>query len=357
MDIHNKPIQERIKWLLERAYRHFQTYTSPESYLARRRYLVRHPTAIAALQCMDGRVNISVATKTPPGIIQPFRNLGGYFDLGWPYLNELITHYVYEQIAAGRRILLLITYHYSKGDPHRCCAGFKYDTEAARAHTYAIKRQVEQIFGTGHRTVYPVVCGFETDDDALVLHGVSSEALDISILSPSDVHTVKGQLEVLFPDMPNQVRNDLIPLVLGNANHVAEERQRSRALDLDHREWMICIGQGFGFLNLPNLALIIGPYSPNLAEPIERAVSILENNMKTGRIPSDGFLLLASTPYGEFGVERTRAELKSCFLAHFAAKVIRSGYPQLADKMHVLTAVLDRNSRKLERIAAHHELR
>jgi hypothetical protein len=39
--------------------------------------------------------------------------------------------------------------------------------------------------------------------------------------------------------------------------------------------------------------------------------------MKAGRIPDDGFLLLASVPYDEIGVDRARVELKSRFLSCF----------------------------------------
>ena len=63
-----------------------------------------------------------------------------------------------------------------------------------------------------------------------------------------------------------------------------------------------------------------------------------------------GFALLASVPYTEIGMDRARAEQKSFFLARFAAEVLRQGYPALADKMHVHTAVLDWESRTLERI-------
>ena len=74
----------------------------------------------------------------------------------------------------------------------------------------------------------------------------------------------------MFPDMPSQVRHDLEPLVFGNMDHIVEVRKTERALDIEHREWMICVGRGFDFLHMPNLALIIGPYSPDLADPIPR---------------------------------------------------------------------------------------
>jgi hypothetical protein len=113
----------------------------PEAWLARERYLAEHPTAIAVLKCMDGRINIPVATNTPVGILMPFRNLGGIFDLGWPHLGEVLAHHVQRVVSAGRHVVFLVTYHYSQGDPRRGCAGFDYDTAAAIAHTYEIRRR------------------------------------------------------------------------------------------------------------------------------------------------------------------------------------------------------------------------
>lgn len=354
MTVHAAAIEERIQWLFDLARRHSAAFCSPEAYLARERYLARHPTAIAVMKCMDGRINLPVATQTPLGIIQPFRNLGGMFDLGWPHLGEVLASHVHRMAAAGRRVLILITYHFSRGDARRDCAGFNYDTPAAIAHTYAIKRQVEHTFGSGHGSVYPVVCGFETDEDALVIHGADDGQLDLSALDVADKASLEPRLAALFPDMPAQVRQDLLPLLHGNLEHVAAVRASARAPNIEHREWMICLGRGFDFLHTPNLALIIGPYSPDLADPIRKAAGIIESNMRAGRIPDDGFLLLASVPYDEIGMDRARAELKSKFLSQFAAKVIRDDFSNLGGKMFIHTAVLDWRSRHLETIATDH---
>lgn len=351
MDIHNKPIDERIEWLFDLAHRHSALFSNPETFLARERYLAEHPSDVVVLKCMDGRINIPVATNTPPGILTPIRNLGGMFNLGWPHLGEVLANHIHGVVSAGRRTLVLITYHFSKGDKHRGCAGFCYDTEAAIAHTYTIKRQVEHVFGQGHGTVYPIVCGFETDDDALILHGENGELLDVAKLAPKDVETLGLHLEKLFPDMPGQVRRDLQPLIVGNMGHIADIKRSARAPNIEHREWMMCVGRGFDFLHMPNLALIIGPYSPDLADPIRKAATIIESNMKAGRIPDDGFLLLASSPYIEIGVDQARAELKTRFLSEFAANVIRTEFPQLAGKMFMHTAVLNWRSRALEPIS------
>ena len=354
MAIHSSPIQERIDWLFDLADRHGRDFRSPEACLARERYLAEHPTAIAVLKCMDGRVNIPVVTNTPVGILMPFRNLGGMFDLGWPHLGEVLAHHVQRMVSQGRRVLFLITYHFSKGDTHRGCAGFKYDTEAAIRHTYQIRRQLEHIFGEAHGTVYPLVCGLETDEDALIVHGHDGNKLDLAALAPGEPSRLEARLAALLPDMPAQMRADLLPLLAGNLVRIGQVREQiarnERALDIVHREWMICLGRGFDFLHTPNVALIIGPYSPRLDEPVKTAASIIQANMQAGRIPDDGLLLLASVPYDEIGVDRARAELKSRFLSNFAAEVIREEFPALSGRMTMRTAVLDWRSRRLELI-------
>lgn len=196
--------------------------------------------------------------------------------------------------------------------------------------------------------MYPVLCGFETDEDALLVHGEQGGLLDLAQCAGMAEDALAQHLAALFPDMPRQMRDDLLPLLAGNLRRIDEVRQMHRAADIEHREWMICLGRGFDFLHMPNIALIVGPYSPELAEPVGQAAAIIEANMAKGRIPDDGFLLLASVPYEELGVDSARAGLKSAFLADFAAGVIARQSPALAGKMHVRTAVLDWRSRRLE---------
>ena len=351
-DIHQRPIHDRIDWLIDLAARHGQAYRSPDAVLARLINISRHTTAFAALKCMDGRINIPVATNTPAGIVMPFRNLGGMFDLGWPHLGEVLQHHVLAMMDQGRRVVLLITYHYSAGDPKRGCAGFGFNKQASIDHAWEIRDQVSHIFGHSHDSVYPLVCGFETDEDAITLHaqrdGPTLSLADCAGMSEADLG---ARLADLLPDMAGVMRQDLLPLLMGNLEHIAQIReqteQHSRLLNIEHREWMICLGRGFDWLHTPNLALIIGPYSPDLSHPIRTAADIIAGNMAAGRIPDDGFLLLASVPFDTIGVDQARAELKAQFLATFAARVIAEHLPELAHKMHTRTAVLDWQSRHL----------
>ncbi|MFO7649127.1 carboxysome shell carbonic anhydrase [Halomonas sp. 3H] len=350
MRIHDRPIQERIEALLALSREHAATYCSPSASLSRERYLARHPTRILAMKCMDGRLHLPHATRTPLGIITPFRNLGGIFDLGWPYLGEILTDAVGQAIRAGNGVLLVITYHFSRGSKARGCAGFDCDHRAALAHARQIQAQAERLFGRDRRNVYPLVCGFETDSDALIVHGEDDATLDIGTLAEDATPSLERRLASLCPDMAADIRRDLLPLLAGNLAHVAALRGVARDLDIEHREWVICVGRGFDFLHLPNTALIIGPYGPDLAEPIGTAADIIDDNMAAGRIPDDGFMLLASTPYQAVGVDRARAELKSRFLADFAARVIQRQHPRLAERMRSHTAVVHWPTRRLERL-------
>jgi hypothetical protein len=218
-DVLERPIEERIEWLFSLADTHAREYSSPESWLARQRYKALHPTCILALKCMDGRINLPVATGTPTGIIHPLRNLGGMFDMGWPHLGETIVDTVGRAVRLGQQTLIIITYHYSKGDPHRGCAGFGYDTEAARNYAFQIKTQVEEVFGAVHVNVYPLVCGFETDEDTLLLHASDAAGpgadslLDLSELADGGGEdgdesrlALPPRIAAMFPDMPKQVK-------------------------------------------------------------------------------------------------------------------------------------------------------
>lgn len=348
--LHDQPIEQRIDALLDLSRQHAEHFCSSEAWLARQRYSAQHPTSIVVMKCMDGRIHIPHATRTPLGIITPFRNLGGIFDLGWPYLGELLTDTVVDAAQAGRATLMLITYHFSRGSSARCCAGFNGDTDAAKAHAYAIAEQAGKLFGQDRQQVYPLVCGFETDSDALIIHSQDGATLDVSEWVESTPAGLSSQLNTICPDMPHDMQRDLLPLLEGNLAHVSELKGLERQLDIEHREWVICIGRGFDFLHLPNTALIIGPYGPDLAVPIGTAATIIDANMQSGRIPDDGFMLLASTPYQHSGVDRARAELKSRFLSDFAQQIIHREHPGLAQKMQRHTAVVHWPTRRLERL-------
>lgn len=354
--VHTRSIRERIAWLNELSSEHSRLYRSPEAYLNRARYQARHPTYLMAFKCMDGRIHLPYITKTPLGIIEPFRNLGGAFDLGWPYLGEIVAASVLRAVNKGLRVLILATYHFSRGDTMRCCAGFDHDTGKAFEATVQFKAQIESVFGADQQTVNTVVVGVETDEDALVFHGSNAETMNLAEVSPEDDREgalrlrVSHRLEQIYPEMHQAALADLVPLALGNIRHIAEVRQTVRTLDIEHHEWVLCVGRGFDFLHVPNTALIVGPYSPNMDVPIVTAARLIQSNMEEGRIPDDGFVLLASSPYNDIGVDQRRAVEKARFMSRFSAETIAREVPYVHERMFRRTCVLNWNTRELTEI-------
>ncbi len=336
------------KFLLQRNKEQSEAYCSPDATLWRLQYRARHATEIAALKCMDGRLNLSVLTETPPGIIQPFRNIGGQFDLGWPYFGILLNDWVKYSINRGRDCLILVTYHWSKGDEKRGCRGFDHDVEAARTYTRKLKEQIEFVFGSMHYVVYPIQVGIETDEDALVLHGADGSVLDLGSEPKNAEGDLTSQIKKLYPDMRERMVNDLLPLLVGNLAHIKKIRLSHRPIeDTEHKEQILAIGRGFDWLHLPNKALIIGPYSYNLGDPVATAARILLSNLNEGRIPkaTGGVLMTSAAFREEVGAERTIAAEKAKSLAEFAMGTITEHVPELLPYLTSLTGVLNMETR------------
>lgn len=314
-------------------------------------YQKHHPTSILAFKCMDGRLNLPVIANMPTGIIQPFRNIGGKFDLGSPYLGRLVLDAKERALGGGHRMLALCTYHFSKGDERRGCAGHDHDTEAAKAGAFALKRQFERVFGVGNPVVSSIVLGIETDEDVLIFHDENGHMLSMSEHTGSTDDEIREALFSMYDGIPEEILDDLLPIALGNREHVRKIRSQKRPIEeLVHGENIICVGRGFGWLHLPNKALIIGPYDHAWGEAVKVAGRIVATNIAESRVPKeDGALLLVSAPYWDLG-ERGAAEEKSQYLADVAERVLAEAFPDLASETLVgLTAMRTRLFEPIDR--------
>lgn len=304
-----------------------------------KQYHCCHPTTILAFKCMDGRLNLPVIARMPFGVIQPFRNIGGKFDLGSNYLGRLVYDAKETALREGHQLLALCTYHFSRGEKIRGCAGHNHDTTAARASAFALKDQFGRVFGETNALVTAVCVGIETDEDALVFHDGGDRVYAIAEHIGATDEAVAEALAGLYPDMSPQVRNDLLPLALGNRDHIRQVRASKRPIaELVHGENIIGVGRGFSFLHLPNKALIIGPYDHNWTDAVRVAGNIVSENLRAGRVPVDeGVLLLTLAPFWELG-ERMLAVEKARLLSRVSSAVLREHFPDLqVDKLVGLT--------------------
>ncbi|HLD19635.1 MAG TPA: hypothetical protein VJB93_00065 [Patescibacteria group bacterium] len=346
--MNNVPNTSLVDYLLDLNEEHSTAFISPDVTLARRKYRAEHPTEIAAFKCMDGRLHLPVITETVPGIIQPWRNLGGKFDLGWLGLAASFKDWVDYAISVGRHCLVIVTYHYARGDEHRGCRGFDYDTTAAREFTLNLKKQFEKVFGRS--IVYTIQCGIETDADALILHGDNGEIVDCADVLDASDNDVRKMLERLYMEMPERILKDIFPLIKGNIAHIKKVQHTGRLVEnAEHQERVLAVGRGFDWLHKINFALIVGPFAPNLIEPIETAALLLKSNIEDGRISKeDGIVLMTSAPYRDpAGPERLLAEEKARFLHNFSLDVITNRVPEIVPYLQFLTTTIDMHTRRV----------
>jgi hypothetical protein len=325
-------------------------FCSPEAQDALRLYRKQHPTDFLVFKCMDGRINLPLIANLPEGALQPFRNIGGKFDLGSPLLNDLVLKARRQAGREGNRMLSLCTYHFSKGDIHRGCAGHNHDTAAAIAGAKTLKEQFGRMFGRENRVVSAIVVGIETDEDALIFHNGGDERLLIAEHADATDGEIEHLLASLYKGMHPEMLRDLLPIALGNRDHVRNIRLQKRPVaELVHGENVIAVGRGFGWLHVPNKALIIGPYDYDWGDAVKVAGKIVSANIAEGRVPKEsGALLLVLTPFWELD-ERDAVAEKSRYIARVSKRVLSESFPDL--KLDVFVGVTDMRSRLMYEIS------
>ena len=197
----------------------------------------------------------------------------------------------------------------------------------------------------------PIVCGIETDLDALILHGEDDDTVvDLAKIKQSSQIELEELLSSLYPTMPERIVRDMIPLVRGNIRHIAEIRASNRPIaDAEHKEWVLGVGRGFDWLHAINTAFIVGPFDPNLSVAIETAAKLLKGNIDDGRVDPNGIVLLTSAAFrDEAGPEYHLAREKALFLSGFAQNIIKDKVPDLLPHLQILTGFTDMDTRKFE---------
>lgn len=347
-----KSIDEKIEQLLRLNAKCSQEFIRTR--LARQLYRERFKTEIIVFKCSDGRVFISLVAGMPLGIVRPYRNIGGQFDLGWPLLSEKLKDRVDHGIQNGRKSLILITYHYSESDQHLGCAGFECNLEAAYKASLKFHNQVDRFFGHNNQVVFPIVVGLETDSQALIFHPQEPSNINTLMCSEKMSEAPENLMEhihELYPDMDEEVKNDLMRLMQGNIAHLKKLKDKGRhPSELHHKEWVVCVGNGFAWMNEQNTALVVGPYDPDLSKPIIKAIDIVKKNMKEGRIGEDGFLILTSAEFKGEGVDQNRAREEANFLRSYTREIIKNNYPCLIDKARYAAVIVDEKTRLVEQI-------
>jgi len=341
---------KNIDFLLKINKEQSELFSNPLSIKIRELYHQKHPTEILSFGCMDGRLNPSVIADIPLGIIKQFRELGGRFDLGNPYLRILIQDLAENALSQGRSVIIFVTYHFSQSNPHLGCAGFGYDKKLAIEETSKLKMVFDQIFRGGVQTVYPILVGIETDKESLIFHDSlnNQRTFDISEHLFASLEEFASLIKGFYPDLNQQGCLDLLPFFTGNQKYLKEELRLSVLPVHTHKEFVLGVGRGFSWINQIDIAFLIGPYRYNFQEAITRASLLLQENLVEGRIPKeDGVLIMASGVYGRYKsveVDRHFAEEGARSMARFTQSVIQNSVPELWPSVNLLVGVVNKNT-------------
>lgn len=347
MNLKDLPIQQRVEWLLNEAQVYCERFSHPDLSAARRRYVQEHPSPILVTACIDGRVNLAHAMQSPPGLMKFLRNIGPQLTMRRMDFASHVDSHISAAAALGQGSLIMVTYHFSGSHTHLGCAAYGCDTELARQDCFQVAEHIRQTYVSHAFPVYPLVCGFDTDTEALIIHGADGRSLALS--DPElDADGISLGLHELHPHLPENLAQDFLPLLEGNANHAAELRATERGIALEHCEWAICVGNGFEFIRTPNVAMVIGPYSPDMGKPVSTAARVVARNMQKGRIPDDGALLLSCCLYNDGLVEKATAEFRSRLSADLAENIIAHAEPELTRRLTRLSAIFNIEKRSLE---------
>jgi hypothetical protein len=314
-------------------------------------YVIKHPTKIMVFKCMDGRILFSSFTETPLGSLRNFRNLGGQFDLGWKGLKAAFTSTVQKNHDEGRGCLAIITYHYSKGDVKRGCAGYKYNIKASIDGAMALKKQIKDAYRGVPYHVFPIVVGIETDLESLIFHNgkVDGKAVSVNLAEMRSNITSEemfGELLSLYPYIPGNILADLNPLLMGNMRHIERIRTSNRPIaDLEHGEWILGVGgaSAYDWLHVPNTALLVGQYNPNIEKPISEALHVIRNSWEPGK----KFLYMSAASYGGNNYESlVMPEVR--YYARSIRETAEKFYPEMLPDMYLVRALVDSYTQEIK---------
>jgi hypothetical protein len=175
--------------------------------------------------------------------------------------------------------------------------------------------------------------------------------VDLSTKIGATTSELRSLLRSLYPNMPEQILADFLPLVEGNIRHIKWVIDSKRPItDAEHKEWVLALGRGFDWLHEPNAALIVGPYDPiELGEAIVTAGMVLKGNVEAGRInPDNGLALLVSTAYrGAKGYSRREAEESARYYTRYAQELLEKNVPEIWPYMKTLTGTVNMDDRVL----------
>jgi len=296
---------------------------------------------------MDGRVDLVRITGVPMGALLPFRSMGGKFRAWWPGLHRSLEDWVEATIQTAHVNCVLVTYHYSASDPSLGCGGWDNDTGAAKR---AAQELAEDIRYTFDGQVFTVVAGVETDKGILELHGSHGSFSGLQAIDLGEI-AISKRIQRICPNFPQEVAHDLVPLLMGNAQHLsAINGDEPDAINRGHQETAAAVGERFDWwvAATPRKVIIIHKSVADLSQNIHKASSILHSNLQS--LPPDKTIaFVTNIPYGEQPRMRRSALLRTVRLQEDVQAIVRDNHRELwcSGRLVFMASILRDSTRRM----------
>lgn len=313
----------------------------------RRDYRDAHSTEFLFTLCMDGRINIYSLTGLVFGLFNLLRNIGGIYHIGWDLFQSTLEQWRRFAQSHDSDAVVVVTYHWSESDTHAGCAGHNYDLLGSIMTTQKLRDDIMNVYDG---KILSVMMGIETDNEAIILHG-EEPGIRIDMFKEAATATEERILHMVttaLPSLPHKVRQDLVPILMGNAKHILELQANPRQPhERLHCERVLAIGTGFDWLDQLNFALIIGPCDPDRKRAVTKAAEIIWNNWGSGRIPDDkdGVLLISAACYEKN--KKKAAAAKAIETAKSTIEILNT-MPHMEGLLKPLVGVTMMNGRRFE---------
>ena len=305
---------------------------------------IRGPVRLGALRCSDGRMRtFNRAIGVKPGQLFDMRAVGAK--------KSFLSYAFPDRLAdwlrrGGEHHVMFLTYHFDCIESKLGCKGHGFDTDAAIIAQIELAQDILDGFD---EKIRPLVVGFDTRLEELVLHGHNSS---IRTRELGDQTMATRILRELWPNLSVCIINELVPLFLHNSARVGKNVQNGwHERQSDHQEVGMVIGRRIGWIVDEEDALQTVMIEDTTIHPnseIALGIELLNNNLIEGRIPREkGAFVFVCIPYLEREHRKASSMVTARRWTELTRCLVRKNAPQIEKKLTYITAVICEETREL----------
>ncbi|MEI6649949.1 MAG: hypothetical protein WCL23_00775 [Candidatus Moraniibacteriota bacterium] len=329
----------------------FQKYS--EEYVSheptRKMIREKYNIAVTFVFCSDPRLR-DIFFNLVPGESWYKRGIGSIVNDADPLFRATFSRLLDKHEVRHLDHLYIQTYHFSKSDGQKCCAGQKYDADKARLSGEFETETARRIYRF-KRFVYPILIGIETDLGEAIIHGYDGSMLRSSEIGSMSDDAIYTRLYTMFRDttfnksLPEKLKYYILErLIKGNVRYISEDHTETN--EVLQRQHQFVLGMGTGLFAFPaGRVLIIPPFPLDKKLELIKGARLIRKVFDAGRIKHEnGFILSTSTMFDNPDDWPWAAE-ETLRFARFVDKTIKKGAKDLYERMTVLPVIMNRIDR------------